>query len=205
MRIQRHSLSRHHLRRVDAEVACLDSTKRDAGRVCGETCSFVCSQCGSTTCQCRCSPFCPEAGKALSADPERYPIEPRILPLVFAMKRLRVFDPCWSCEGHAAADGSLWKMPMVWFYCRSMLYLRILKDGLNHLKLTGKVNSQWEILVTFSDPENLDTTFSIQPSAPQSPAIQLSVLQDDAREIAGSFDEMIREGARALCSSARRA
>ncbi len=94
---------------------------------------------------------------------------------------------------------------MVWFYCRSMLYLRILKDGLNHLKLIGKVNSQWEILVTFSDPENLDTTFSIQPSAPQSPAIQLSVLQDDAREIAGSFDEMISEGARTLCSSGRRA
>jgi hypothetical protein len=93
---------------------------------------------------------------------------------------------------------------MVWFYCRSMLYLRILKDGLNHLKLINKVNSQWEILVTFSDPDNLDTTFSIQPSAPQSPKTPLSVLQNDAREIAGSLDEMISEGARALCRSERR-
>ena len=38
----------------------------------------------------------------LSSDPERYPIEPGIVPLVFALRGLRVFEPCWSCEGHDA-------------------------------------------------------------------------------------------------------
>ena len=80
MRIQSHNPSRNRLRRVEADIAYLDSAKRGVGRVCGDACSFRCPACGSTTCPCRCSPACPDVGKARSTDPERYPIESRILP-----------------------------------------------------------------------------------------------------------------------------
>ena len=147
--------------------------------------------------------MCPDAPKALSIDPDRYPVEPRILPLVFEMKRLRVFDPCWSCEGHSAADGSLWKTPMVWFYCKSTIYLRLLRDGLSQLKLSGRLKSPWDVVVTYSDPDNPDTTFSVQPSQ-QDRTIPLDALRTDVGEVARSLDSMMRDGAHALRHQGRR-
>lgn len=188
-------------RKLGAEIEQLYCAKRNAGRVCGEGCSFRCSECGNTTCQCRCSPVCPDAPRALSTDPERHQIELRILPLVFAMKRLRIFDPCWSCEGHLAADGSLWKWPMVWFYCSSMTYLRLLKESLNQLRLTGKTNAQWEVIVTYSDPDNPDTTFSIQPLAPGDSVISLPSLHADVCEIAQALDATMEDRARAIAAN----
>jgi hypothetical protein len=135
---------------------------------------------------------------ALSTDPECYPIEPGILPLVFEMKKSRIFDPCWSCEGHLAADGSLRKSPRLWFYCKSMIYLRLLVDGLNNLRQTAKLNFQWEVVVTFSDPDNPETTFSLQPILSQNCTTSLSALHGDVGEIARSLDMMMTERASAL-------
>jgi len=50
-----------------------------------------------------------------------FPIESGIAPLVFELKRLGVFEPCWSCEGHNDPGGNLWKIPRVWFYCDSVV------------------------------------------------------------------------------------
>lgn len=145
------------------------------------------------------------AHRALSVDPDRYPIEPRILPLVFELKRLRIFDPCWSCEGHLGTDGSLWKLPSVWFYCSGMVYLRLLADGLNHLKRVGILHAPWEVAVTYSDADNPDTTFSLQPVFAQLGTTSLTMLQEDVREIACSLDAMMEAGGRALQDHSRRA
>ncbi len=107
MRIGRRDLSLFRSRGLGAEVARMAEGRLPAGRVCGESCAFRCEQCGSTRCNCECSQHCPRAAHALSEDPDRHPIEPGIQPLVFAMKRLGVFTPCWSCEGHLPADGGL--------------------------------------------------------------------------------------------------
>lgn len=201
MRVPRRLWSWKRSRQTAAELAQLKKPGR--GRACGEGCQFRCGQCGSTSCQCRCSPTCPDAPKQLSIDADRYPIEPRVLPLVFAMKRLKVFDPCWSCEGHLAADGSLWKAPMVWFYCQSTIYLRILKDGLSQLSLSGRLRSPWEVVVTFSDPDNPDTTFSLQPANRLQGAIELQGLQSDIGEIAKTMDSFMEAGADALARNKR--
>ena len=54
-----------------------------------------------------CEATCPEAPKALTSDPVNYPIETGIVSLVFEMKRLGIFEPCWSCEGHLGPAGDL--------------------------------------------------------------------------------------------------
>ncbi len=199
MRIRRLTRSRSRARKAGADISRMSALRRNAGRVCGKGCAFKCSRCGSTECQCRCSPMCPQAGRELSADPDRYPIEPGILPLVFEMKRLRLFEPCWSCEGHLAANDSLQKTPEVWFYCSSTIYLRLLRDALSLLRITGRLNAPWEVVVTFSDLDNPDTTFSLQPAAAPDRALSLPALRQDIGEIAKSLEGMMRDGARALC------
>lgn len=190
MRIGRRDTSTERNRRFQSDLAEASSADGIDGRVCGESCSFVCPTCGSTACQCACSPDCEEAGRAMSVDPH-LPIEPAILPLVFEMKRLGLFVPCWSCEGHLDPAGALWKLPRVWFYCESVIYVRLLTDGLKDLEIEGALSARWQVVVTFSDVDNPETTFSLEPAPPSGSALELSALQRDAQVIARSLGSMM--------------
>ncbi len=138
-----------------------------------------------------CSPNCPEAPNALTSDPENYPIETGIVPLVFEMTRLGIFEPCWSCEGHLNTSGKLWKLPRVWFYCESMVHIRLLVDGLKDMELAGKLTNKWQVVVTFSDPDNPETTFSLEPVLESEAPSILPKLQADANVIAQSLEGLI--------------
>jgi hypothetical protein len=99
----------------------------------------------------------------LSSEGARYPIEPGVVGLVFEMKRLGVFTPCWSCEGHPQPDGTPHKLPQVWFYSDSLLHVRLLAAGVSKLKRDGRLSTPWQVAVTYSDPENPETTFALEP------------------------------------------
>jgi hypothetical protein len=142
-----------------------------------------------------CAPDCPEASKTLSSDPENHPVEPAIMPLVFELKRLAVFEPCWSCEGHNDNSGKLWKVPTVWFYCASPLQLRLLNDAIKSLELGGVLKTRWQVSVTHSDPENPETTYALMPAAPLPEGITLGELQADVPAIANALHETLRDQA----------
>ena len=190
MRIKRRDASTDRTRQIQADLAEAVSADGIDGRICGEKCSFICPHCGSTACQCACSSDCEEACRAISADPG-LPIEPAILPLVFEMKRLGLFTPCWSCEGHLDPGGELWKMPRVWFYCPSATHVRLLTDGLKDLELTGALRARWQVVVTFSDADNPETTFSLEPALSAGRTLELSALQSDVPVIARSLEAMM--------------
>jgi hypothetical protein len=204
MRIERRKRSLDRVRQLGSEIAEATSATGIEGRVCRESCTIKCPQCGSMTCQCMCSAHCPGAPQALSVDPEQHPIEAAIMPLVFEMKRLGMFQPCWSCEGHLRPDGSLWKLPRVWFYCNSMVHLRLLSDGLNRIENAAGLSTPWRIVVTFSDPDNPETTFSLEPALSHGGEISLSALQRDAAEIARSLQAIMPKEARTLQRDARK-
>lgn len=168
------------------------------GRICGVNCTAVCPSCGATNCQCRCSAACPDAPAMMSEDPVKEPIEPAVAPLVFAMKRLELFQPCWSCEGHTGLDGSLWKLPKVWFYTRSLVGVRLLSDGIKELEHSRQLAGRWHIAVTFSDRDNVDTTFSLEPVAPLAEGVRLADLQNDLTIMARSLPGMIGNQANRL-------
>lgn len=128
----------------------------------------------------------------LSVDPD-LPIEPNIASLVFEMKRLGLFTPCWSCEGHLGTGGALWKLPRVWFYCESLTHVRLLADGLKDLDVGKKLSTRWQIVVTFSDADNPETTFSLEPAASSGDTVDLSALQQDAQAIARALQGMIAD------------
>jgi len=182
MRIGRHGggdLEKDQLRSELDEIL-----KADMDRV--PVCGAACQKANEKTC----SRHCPDIPQALSSDPQRHPLETRIAPLVFELKRLGVFEPCWSCEGHNRPDGSFWKLPQVWFYCRSVVHLRVLADGVKELHVAGKLSVPWQVAITFSDGDNVDTTFSLHPVI--DPAnVHLAALQSDIDSIAAHLSDQV--------------
>jgi hypothetical protein len=99
----------------------------------------------------------------LSSEGVNGPVESLIAPLVFELKKLGVFYPCWSCEGHNDQSGKVWKTPRVWFYADSVIHIRALDNAIEKLFNSRRLSMRWEIVVTHSDSENPDTTFSLEP------------------------------------------
>lgn len=170
-------------------------------RVCGETCTMICTDCGSMSCQCMCHCECPEAGKRLSSDPEKFPIEAGIIPLVYEMKREGSCVPCWSCEGHERHDGSLWKIPRVWFYCSSMVHLRLVGSGAHAMFIAKKLKAPWQVVITHSDPGNIDTTFSLEPKFNPDSQVGLGDLRADVLALAKGFSGFLKSEAGLLTRS----
>lgn len=136
-----------------------------------------------------CHRFCQAAPLRLSSDPTS-PLEPQIAPLTFELKRLGVFHPCWSCEGHNDEAGQLWKLPRVWFYANSVVHIRALGEAIDRLYLEKRIKARWHVVLTYSDADNPDTTFSLEPEP--AAGVQLSALQADARTIAENLDAHFR-------------
>lgn len=174
MRIAQLAKSVFDWQKIRRELA--DLLDPDAGRP--PVCSPDCQKFNEI----ECNRYCPEASVMLSSEPD-YPLEPNITPLVFELKRLGAFQPCWSCEGHNDKDGKLWKIPRVWFYADSMVHVRVLADAIAELYVTEKLLSRWEIALTMSDPDNADTSFSLQPNINEG-ELKLTDLQKDVDTIA---------------------
>ncbi|MDA1090566.1 MAG: hypothetical protein O3A85_09675 [Proteobacteria bacterium] len=105
--------------------------------------------------------------------------------MAFELKRLGIFEPCWSCEGHKNSEGMLWKIPRVWFYCHSIVHLRLLSDVMKDLEIEKKLSVPWQVNVTFSDADNPDTTFSLEPARIDNSTL-LESLQADITVITAS-------------------
>jgi hypothetical protein len=118
----------------------------------------------------------------LSSDGARNPLEPQVAPLVFELKKLGVFHPCWSCEGHDDAAGYPWKIPRIWFYADSVVHVRALADAVDRLVQAHRLLASWHVVLTHSETTNPDTTFSLEPE-PAAYAV-LDVLQSDLRVMA---------------------
>jgi len=158
-------------------------------------CDIVCPCCGSVSCICRCSCSCPDAARRLSSDPDKYPIEPGILPLVYVLQVLREVPPCWSCEGHEGANNEVCKPPRVWFTARSVFYPDLIAEQLAHLRVAKRLAADWQVcLVEWG--QRTETTFSIEPKLSADGLPSLSNLQNDVRTIAKDLPDAIKALAR---------
>ncbi len=159
---------------------------RTLGPIPDPVCCSNCPDYGPAT---RCHRFCPAAPRRLSSEGDRSPVEPLVAPLVFELKKLGTFYPCWSCEGHEDQNGRLRNIPRIWFYADSVVHIRGLAEAINGLFNAGRLSGRWQIVLTHSDADNPDTTFSLEPE----PATDgsLASLQNDLRvmseELAATF------------------
>ena len=202
MRIERRQENRRHEGSLEEK---LDNFLQFGGheeRPCGSACQKVCPTCGSVSCQCQCAPDCEHIPTALSSDPENYPIEESIAPLVYTLKAIGHFQPCWSCEGHMDVRGDrIWKIPRVWFYCNSTLHLRLLGDVLQEFAIEHVTGVPWIVKLTFSDDDNPDTTFSLRPDPASIGDVSLADLQNDARMLAKRLPDALRARAKKIRKS----
>jgi len=150
-------------------------------------CDIPCDCSGSKTCTCNCSSDCEEAPARMSSEPDRYPIETGIVPLVYKFYSLRVCTPCWSCEGH---DSGVKKIPRVWFYSSSLAYPRLILDYINRLKHRKLLMYKWHITLT-SPSGDLESAFSLEPNLNYNSNLRLDYLHKDIRTIADRFIENI--------------
>ena len=87
-------------------------------------------------------------------------------------------------RGHADQAGNTLKIPRVWFYSDSVVHIRALTDAVNRLFLARRLAVRWHVTLTYSDPGNTDTTFSLEP---ESAGASLSELQGDLRALANEL------------------
>ena len=182
MKIERKKGDRRANAGVRADLEKASSAGVNEGRICSPECDAVCPSCSSTSCACCCSSDCAHIPAVLTSDPN-FPIETMIAPLAFELKRLGVFEPCWSCEGHNDHDDKLWKIPRVWFYCDSVVHVRLLSDVLKELEIDELINGPWQVRLTFTDEDNPATTFSLEPEIGPGPELSLKILQEDVKAI----------------------
>lgn len=160
-------------------------------RVCPD-CALPCPCSGSPTCTCHCGPHCPHAPQQLSSEGDRYPVEPKIVPLVFAFQELRVCPPCWSCEGHVRGDGEVFRLPQVWFYARSLVYVRLIGEWLRALRHEGRTANPWHVCVSHSE-SGLDTAFSLEPDLKMMASVDLPSLQRDVLVLASGLVREVQQ------------
>ena len=137
-----------------------------------------------------CHRDCGAARQRLSSEGDGSPVETLVAPLVFELKRLGVFHPCWSCEGHDDGAGNSWKLPQVWFYSDSVVHVRALAEAVDRLFHAGRLAARWHVILTYSDPDNPDTTFSLEPEMTSD--VRLGALQGDLRIMADTLAPMFR-------------
>lgn len=151
----------------------------------------------SEVCACGCSSACPDAAQRLSSAPERFPIEPRVLPLVFELNSLRVVQPCWSCEGHGGPDDAPHKTPSVWFYSASVVYPRLLTEHVDGLWFARALGTRWRIAVCPHSADPGATTFALEPEL-GTPGPSLAGLQRDLEVVAADLASSLRRRAATL-------
>ena len=198
MKIKGRDLSRAERDRLIGEIGMLASPRPPETRICGTHCNEICPACGKRDCTCACTRDCRHIARALSSEPDRFPLEPGIASLVFALKCLGAFDPCWSCEGHNDVSGKLFRLPQVWFYCDSTVQVRLLSDALSDLSGGQRVRADWRVSVTYSDDDNPKTTFALLPFLSDSRETSLIDLQKDVDTIAREIGPRILAASKKL-------
>ncbi|MBL4622294.1 MAG: hypothetical protein JKY89_07830 [Immundisolibacteraceae bacterium] len=146
-----------------------------------------------------CTAQCDRAAAALSIDPEQYPIEPKVVGLVFEITASRLLQTCYSCEGHSR-EGELWKLPQVCFYSDSPIYAKLVMIHLDRLFLKKTLSYRWHIVLA-DLTQTLNLTYSIQPDLNREQDHHLGKLQQDLNTLSTDMHTALKEIAAELLAS----
>jgi len=194
MKIRNYSAKKEVVERRRSDLLELLSQDDEKERRPCQSCHKLCG-CNkhSSHCTCDCSVDCKDAPRMLSSDPDLYPIESNVVPLVYAMSVLRVAEPCWSCEGHLTERGDLLRPPQVWFYSDSTVYPELISDYLHDLCFIKETSCLWTVKICQHTASHA-TTFAIQPELADEIKMNSDILrrlQNDLHVISYSLRERV--------------
>ncbi|PHR93271.1 MAG: hypothetical protein COA69_04825 [Robiginitomaculum sp.] len=150
-----------------------------------------------------CSAACGHAPFAMSSEPDRYPIEEKVVSLVYGFNALRICAPYWSCEGHNHANGELFRVPQIWFYSKSMIYPQLIGHYIGALEFEKKITYPWHICLTYAN-NPLETGFSLEPNMKIISDPQLHIMQKDVAIIADNFATDLKKHAQSYIAEYER-
>ncbi len=159
------------------------------------TCSVPCACSRSTSCTCECSWKCPFLSIELSSEPVKYPIEPEILPLVYAVNSLQVCPSYWSCEGHQNDKGELIRHPRVNFYSDSVITPSLIIEYFGQLYFKKITTYRWKV-TALGMTADFQAQYMIEPDIALGASYQLKVLQMDVKRIANCLYDGINNKAK---------
>lgn len=146
-----------------------------------------------------CSSRCGQAPQSLSSEPENYPVETNVVPLVFELSATRLMQPCWSCEGHLNPDGELWKLPQVSFYASSPIFPQLLIKHISALEMRKQLAYPWHVVLS-DYGQTWETTYTLEPNLNREHKVHLGNLQRDLNTLADHLSDKLK----ALAQSALR-
>ena len=159
------------------------------------TCSVPCACSRSTSCTCQSCWKCPFLSIELSSDPIKYPIEPKIIPLVYAVNSLQICPSYWSCEGHENENNQLSKKPRVYFYSNSIIIPSLFTEYLGFLSFKKITSYRWKI-TALGMTDDFQARYMIEPDIDLWVVKQLGILQEDVKRIANCLHDGVVEYAR---------
>jgi len=144
-----------------------------------------------------CSSSCVDAQASLSSDPIRFPIEEKVVSLVFELTATRLIETCWSCEGHFSHDGKLWKLPQITFYATNSVYPQLLLRHIRRLINAKKLGYEWHIVLSdFGQTYNI--SYNIEPNLNNVVEPRLGRLQQDLKTISENLCESLKQLAKEM-------
>lgn len=149
-------------------------------------CSVPCDCSRSSTCTCKCSWDCEFISIEISSDPVRYPIEKKIIPLVYELNGLRLCPSYYSCEGHTNDAGVVVKFPMVYFYSEIILMPVLFAEYLEQLKIDKILTYDWHIVALGFSP-NMIPSYSIKINQDPEINYRLDFLQNDIKKMSNGL------------------
>lgn len=156
-----------------------------------------CSRCQSHQ-TLKCSPQCSEAQTALSSQPDEFPIEHAIVPLVYGLASTRVIQTCWSCEGHMDNQNRLIRLPCVSFYTSSPVYSQLIQLHLINLRMDKLLAYQWQVVLS-DYSQTWGITYSLIPNLNlETKEIRLGSLQNDLKIMAKDLQQKMKLIAREM-------
>ncbi len=196
MKINQPKIDHQQLSQRLLEVEDLIEAMQSKGQRPCPGCTRPCPCSGSTDCDCECSYSCTQAASQLSSEKERYPIEQKVLPLVFTLRAMNVCEPCWSCQGHLDKNQQIEKIPQVWFYTGSLSLIRLLDESLGIFKAKKLLKYTWQVTASYTSRDCVINAFSLKPDlnseklkinkekADKQDLIRLQWLQQDLKTLA---------------------
>jgi hypothetical protein len=149
-----------------------------------------------------CSSQCAQAPTSLSIEPVNYPIEFKVVSLVFELTATRLIQPGWSCEGHLDPDGKLWKIPQVSFYSASPIYPQLLLKYIHSLELEKHLAYRWHVVLT-DFGQTWETTYTLEPNLNWDHNVHFGKLQGDLNTLADNLCNRLKAFAQSTLNSLR--
>jgi len=146
----------------------------------------------SSTCCCGCRPTCANVPRVLARAPERHPVAPAFVPILYGLAATRVLAPAWPAADSYAEFAPHGRV-VVWIQTAQLEYAGLLAWHVTRLAAMGVLETPWRVHLVPSYEDAGAPMFALEPVASD---VAARTLAADLRRIGETLAESLRGLAR---------